>query len=81
MKYCFTLLLALAFTVGVGCGKDEGGSTPADTPSKSTTDSKTDGTGGDAMKQGGDALKDAPVTYQCSCGKEATQAGDLPPPS
>ena len=80
MKYCFTLLVALAFTVGVGCSKDEGGSTPAKTPDKSTTDSTTDTTG-DAMKQGGDAMKVSNVTYACVCGKETTQAGDLPPPS
>ena len=78
MKYFFTLLVALAFTFGVGCGKDEGGSTPADTPEKSTPDS---GTGGDAMKTGGDAMKAADVTYECKCGKTAKQAGDLPPPS
>ena len=81
MKYCFTLLVALAFTVGVGCSKDEGGSTPAKTPDKSTTDSKTD-TAGDAMKEGGDAMKAATVSYQCSsCNKEVSKAGDRPPPS
>ncbi len=94
MKYCFTLLVALAFTVGVGCSKDEGGDTPAKTPGKSTTDSLTDKAGdamkegGDAMKEGGDAMKDGAdaltatnVTYQCKCGVEKTLGGDLPAPS
>ncbi len=83
MKYCFTLLVALAFTVGVGCSKDEGGSTPAKTKTDSLTDKAGDALkeGGDAMKDAGEKLKSADVTYQCACGKEKSQAGDLPPPS
>ncbi len=83
MKYCFTLLVALAFTVGVGCSKDEGGSTPAETKTDSLTD-KAGGAmkeGGGAMKEGGEKLKSADVIYTCGCGREKTLGGDLPPPS